>query len=164
MTMTQIFHRRLVGIGGRWLPLESSRERRPVSLASWLALAGAGDGGERRTGVVLVADDIAGLDLERIVAAPLIVLTLVKFTDGRPYSVARLLRDRFGFAGEIRAAGDVLLDQIPLLLRCGFDSFEVEHAPTAEALLHGHLPALSAAYQQAARLDVPLRPTLARSA
>ncbi|MFN3869093.1 MAG: DUF934 domain-containing protein [Hyphomicrobiaceae bacterium] len=160
--MALIFHRRLVGLGDRWLPLDSNRERRPVALATWLSLAEAGEGAERRTGVVLVADDLATLDVERIVGAPLIVLMLAKFTDGRAYSIARLLRDRFGFSGELRAAGDVLLDQIPLLLGCGFDSFEVEHPPTAAALSRGHLPRLATAYQRSTRLAVPTRPTLNR--
>lgn len=162
--MALIYHRRLVGFGDRWLPLDSNRERRPVDLATWLALAEAGEGAERRTGIVLVADDLATLAIDRIAAAPLIVLTLAKFTDGRPYSIARLLRDRYGFTGELRAAGDVLLDQIPLLLGCGFDSFEVEHGPTAAALSRGHLPSLATTYQRTTRLDVPTRPTLARHA
>jgi uncharacterized protein (DUF934 family) len=46
-----------------------------------------------------------------------------KFNDGRGYSSARLLRERLGFAGELRAVGDVLRDQLFLLARCGFDSF-----------------------------------------
>jgi uncharacterized protein (DUF934 family) len=58
-----------------------------------------------------------------------------------------LLRERFGFAGELRAAGDVLLDEIPLMLRCGFDSFEVVNEPTLRALKRGHLPGVSLFYQ-----------------
>ena len=44
-----------------------------------------------------------------------------KFTDGRAYSQARLLRQRVKFAGEIRATGDVLVDQVAQMARCGFD-------------------------------------------
>ncbi len=44
-----------------------------------------------------------------------------KFTDGRAYSQARLLRQRLQFAGEIRATGDVLIDQLVHMARCGFD-------------------------------------------
>ncbi len=54
----------------------------------------------------------------------LIVLHFPKFTDGRAYSQAHLLRQRYGFAGELRATGQVLRDQLALMLRCGFDSFE----------------------------------------
>ena len=45
-----------------------------------------------------------------------------KFTDGRAFSLAFLLRHRLGFAGEIRATGDVLIDQLLQMQRCGFDS------------------------------------------
>lgn len=44
-----------------------------------------------------------------------------KFTDGRAFSQARLLRKRLGFVGEIRATGDVLIDQLVQMQRCGFD-------------------------------------------
>ena len=48
-------------------------------------------------------------------------LQFPKFTDGRAYSQARLLRQRLQFAGEIRATGDVLIDQLVHMARCGFD-------------------------------------------
>ncbi|PPE70760.1 DUF934 domain-containing protein [Caldimonas thermodepolymerans] len=49
-------------------------------------------------------------------------LSFPKFTDGRAYSQAVLLRRRYGFKGEIRATGDVLIDQLLQMQRCGFDS------------------------------------------
>lgn len=55
----------------------------------------------------------------------LIVLEFPKFSDGRAYSQARLLRERFGFAGELRATGHVLQDQLWHMQRCGFDAFEI---------------------------------------
>jgi uncharacterized protein (DUF934 family) len=55
----------------------------------------------------------------------LIVLNFPKFTDGRAYSQARLLRTRFGYTGELRAEGDVLRDQLLFMRRCGFNSFVV---------------------------------------
>ncbi len=55
----------------------------------------------------------------------LIAIEVPKFTDGRAYSLARLLRDRHGYEGELRAVGDVLRDQVFYLWRCGFDSFEL---------------------------------------
>ncbi len=63
----------------------------------------------------------------------LIALEFPKFGDGRAFSTARLLRERYGFAGEIRAIGDVLRDQFLFMHRCGFDSFEVESHAAAEA-------------------------------
>ncbi len=53
----------------------------------------------------------------------LIAVHFPAFTDGRGYSTARLLRQRYGFAGELRAFGDILRDQLYELARCGFDSF-----------------------------------------
>ncbi len=53
----------------------------------------------------------------------LIAVHFPTFTDGRGYSTARLLRQRFGYSGELRAIGDILRDQLYELERCGFDSF-----------------------------------------
>ena len=64
----------------------------------------------------------------------LIVLNFPKFSDGRAYSQARLLRGRLGYTGELRATGGVLQDQVPFMLRCGFDSFESEQKGFEEAL------------------------------
>ena len=64
----------------------------------------------------------------------LIVLNFPKFSDGRAYSQARLLRGRLGYAGELRATGGVLQDQLPFMLRCGFDSFESDQNGFGEAL------------------------------
>lgn len=56
----------------------------------------------------------------------LIALAFPAFKDGRAYSYARLIRERFGFRGELRAVGQVLRDQILFMHRCGFDAFEVD--------------------------------------
>jgi uncharacterized protein (DUF934 family) len=56
----------------------------------------------------------------------LVALVFPKFRDGRAYSQARLLRERYGFRGELRATGDVLRDQFQFLIRAGFDAFEVK--------------------------------------
>ena len=55
------------------------------------------------------------------------------FRDGRAYSQARILRERYGFGGELRATGQVLRDQFLFLLRAGFDSFEVTKEADAAA-------------------------------
>ena len=55
----------------------------------------------------------------------LVALEFPSFKDGRAYSQARVLREQFGFHGELRATGNVLRDQFLFLLRAGFDSFEV---------------------------------------
>jgi len=63
----------------------------------------------------------------------LVVLEFPKFTDGRAYSQARLLRERHGFRGELRATGQVLLDQLLFMQRCGFDAFEIAKGQPVEA-------------------------------
>ena len=52
-----------------------------------------------------------------------ICIDFPKFSDGRGYSAARLLRERHGYKGELRAVGDVLIDQLFFMKRCGFDTF-----------------------------------------
>jgi uncharacterized protein (DUF934 family) len=61
-----------------------------------------------------------------------VALSFPKFGDGRPYSSARLLRERFGYAGEVRALGDVLREQAGYMVRCGFDAFEPADGSTVE--------------------------------
>ena len=67
-------------------------------------------------------DDVDRIDLD-----------FPKFTDGRAYSQARLLRARYRFNGEIRATGQVLVDMLPLLARCGFDAAELRADQSLEA-------------------------------
>lgn len=55
-----------------------------------------------------------------------IALEFPKFRDGRAYSYARLLRERYGYKGELRAVGDVLLEQLFFMMRTGFDAFEID--------------------------------------
>lgn len=70
----------------------------------------------------------------------LVVLTFPKFADGRSMSTARLLRERHAYRGEVRASGDVLIDQMPLMRRCGFDAFEVANPVTRRQLKAGKWP------------------------
>jgi uncharacterized protein (DUF934 family) len=62
-----------------------------------------------------------------------VALVFPSFKDGRAYSQARLLRERFGFRGELRATGQVLRDQFVFLVRAGFDALEVAKAEDADA-------------------------------
>ncbi len=62
-----------------------------------------------------------------------VALVFPSFRDGRAYSQARLLRERYGFRGELRATGQVLRDQFVFMLRAGFDAFEVTKPGDAEA-------------------------------
>lgn len=77
-------------------------------------------------------DDPAQL-LPDLPTLPVIALGFPVFTDGRAYSQARLLRQRYGFQGELRAIGDVLTDQLAAMARCGFDAFllRADQSPAA---------------------------------
>jgi len=77
-------------------------------------------------GVRLRSDESAELiaaDLDRLA---LVALEFPVFRDGRAYSYARILRERFGFDGEVRAVGEVLMEQLHFMLRTGFDAFELD--------------------------------------
>ena len=79
----------------------------------------------------------------------LVALEFPVFRDGRAFTQARLLRERHGFKGEIRATGDVMRDQFLFMARAGFDAFEVKKAADAEAFAKA-LHAFSLRYQPAA--------------
>jgi len=68
--------------------------------------------------------------LDRLAVVALVFPT---FRDGRAYTQARLLRERHGYRGELRATGQVLRDQFVFMLRAGFDAFEVKKQSDAEA-------------------------------
>ena len=74
-------------------------------------------------GVWLKPDDEPGELAQDVAALPLIAVHFPKFTDGRGYSTATLLRRRYGYKGELRAFGDVGRDQLFYLKRVGFDAF-----------------------------------------
>jgi phosphoadenosine phosphosulfate reductase len=136
-----------------------------VSKTRWLAER---DGLAARTaalGLLIAAgegvDDIAA-DLERFA---LIALDFPKFSDGRAFSTARLLREKHSYVGELRAVGNVLSDQVPYMRRVGFDSFEVTHAPTRRALIERRIAEVTLYYQPAGVAEAPAgtRPWLRRS-
>ncbi|WP_404403189.1 phosphoadenylyl-sulfate reductase [Pelagibacterium halotolerans] len=105
-------------------------------------------------------EDVAD-DLDRFSS---VAINFPAFTDGRGYSSARLLRERYDYKGELRAVGDVLTDQIPFMRRCGIDAFIVTHKATREALEKGALAEVSHYYQPVGLGDVPAgtRPFLRR--
>ncbi|MEM9014524.1 MAG: DUF934 domain-containing protein [Pseudomonadota bacterium] len=83
-----------------------------------------------------------------------IVLDFPSFADGRAYSQARLLRERYGFRGEIRARGDILRDQLFFMVRCGIDGFEMDTGDAATA--NDAFSEFSFAYQRAADKGEPI--------
>lgn len=75
---------------------------------------------EGDTRILALANDADPFTAD-LAGAVRIDLHFPKFTDGRAFSQARLLRGRLGFQGELRATGDVLIDQLVQMQRCGFD-------------------------------------------
>jgi uncharacterized protein (DUF934 family) len=91
-------------------------------------------------------------DVERF---PLIAVNFPKFGDGRGYSIARLVRERYGFKGELRAIGDVLHDHLFFMSQCGFDAFALrEDQDPQEAL--SVFGTFSDGYQTSVLRPVPL--------
>ncbi|MBA3446807.1 MAG: DUF934 domain-containing protein [Pseudaminobacter sp.] len=106
---------------------------------------------KERLGVLLLPGDplekIAGL----LGQLSLVALAFPGFSDGRSFSKAELLRSRHHFGGAIRATGQVLIDQLPHMLRLGFDEFEVSHPTLIARLEAGRLDGLPLYYQPAAK-------------
>ena len=85
------------------------------------------------TAVRLEPDDDARALIPFLDRLTLIEVAFPKYRDGRGYSSARILREA-GYTGELRAQGDVLVDQIAFMRRCGFDSFAPEASLNPEAV------------------------------
>ena len=108
-----------------------------------------------RIGVWLDADADPAAIAQDFARVGVIAVRFASFTDGRGYSLARLLRERYGYRGELRAIGDVLRDQVYYLSRCGFDAFALradQDAPLALAALDD----FSEAYQASVERPEPL--------
>lgn len=106
------------------------------------------------TAVRLEPDDDARALLPYLDRLTLVEVAFPKYRDGRGYSSARILREA-GYTGELRAQGDVLVDQIAFMKRCGFDSFAPE-APLNKADVEAALTRYDNVYQGAADAGVPV--------
>ena len=106
-------------------------------------------------GVKLEAPDDPASIADDLAHFALIAIDFPKFTDGRGYSIARLLRERYGYRGRLRAVGDVLRDQLFYMLRCGFDSFALKHPERIDDALSAYRD-FSDAYQTSVERTVPL--------
>jgi uncharacterized protein (DUF934 family) len=106
-----------------------------LPLALWLqeseALVGRND-----IGVWFDSEDLPTAEMAiGLQKLPLVAVNFPVFTDGRGFSIARLLRERFHYQGELRAVGYMLRDQLCFMKRCGFNSFDLpENIDPAEAL------------------------------
>lgn len=106
------------------------------------------------TAVRLEPDEDARALLPYLDRLALIEIAFPAYRDGRGYSAARILREA-GYVGELRAQGDVLVDQIAYMRRCGFDSFAPEK-PLDPAVVEASLARYAEHYQKAADPAVPV--------
>jgi len=84
-----------------------------------------------------------------------IAVNFPKLGDGRGYSIARLLRERYGYRGELRAVGEVARDQLHAMAQCGFDTFELRAGEDPQEALAA-FGEIGEAYQASAAQPVPL--------
>lgn len=121
-----------------WLEHDHALKARDGGVGVWL---------DSHEEVESIADDLQHLKL--------VALNFPIFSDGRHYSSARLLRERYGYTGEVRAIGDVLRDQLFYMMRCGFDAFALREDRDAESALNSFRD-FSDAYQSAVVQPLPL--------
>jgi uncharacterized protein (DUF934 family) len=126
---------------------DAAHEEPAVTLDAFLGQTNA-------TAVRLESDEDARRLIPHLGQLALIEVAFPKFRDGRGYSAARILREA-GYMGELRAAGDVLVDQIAFMRRCGFDSFAPEADIDTDALDRA-LSRYEHVYQKAADARSPV--------
>jgi len=105
--------------------------------------------------LVLEPGDDPAAHAERFSGLNVVAINFPKYGDGRGYSIARLLRERYGYKGELRAVGVVARDHLQRMAQCGFDSFLLREGEDAQAALAA-FDELSEAYQASAAQPVPL--------
>lgn len=126
-----------------------------VPLALWQAMAGRLLARSGRLGLWLDSAEDPALVADSLEAFSLIAVHFPQFTDGRGYSTARLLRERYGWKGELRAIGDIQRDQLFYLSRCGFDAFVLNDGLDAEGALSAFND-FTESYQTSVERPVPL--------
>lgn len=157
--MAVLIHARRIAVD-RWHWLDAGTDARPsgpvvVPCARWVAEREAWleRGGE--LGVVLGPEDEPAVLAPDVLTLSLIAVRFPAFTDGRGYSMARLLRERHGYRGELRAVGEVLRDQLGYLARVGFDAFALRADQDASQALAA-FGEFSEAYQASVDRPEPL--------
>ncbi|MDC0010906.1 DUF934 domain-containing protein [Porticoccaceae bacterium] len=126
-----------------------------LPLKYWLEQSAELDGQAGLVGVWLDSDEEVEALADDLEQLPVVALNFSKFVDGRGFSSARLLRDRYDYKGEIRAIGNVIQDQLFMLQRCGFSQFCLADNVDLEAAAKS-LNDFSDSYQTAADQDQPL--------
>jgi len=85
--------------------------------------------------LVLQPDDDPAAFADRLADLTVVAVNFPKYSDGRGYSIARLLRERYGFKGELRAVGEVARDHLHAMAQCGFDTFQLREGEDAHEAL-----------------------------
>ncbi|MFO1379375.1 MAG: DUF934 domain-containing protein [Chitinivorax sp.] len=111
--------------------------RQILPLALYASFAPALHGQRQRIGLLLEADANPEQVDAFLAQVALVAVRFDSFSDGRGYSLGRLIRQRYGFCGELRAVGDVLRDQLYFLYRCGFDAFLLRQDQDPDEALKG---------------------------
>ena len=134
------------------LPAHAGEGRYLLPLGSFLAL---GDNSRAefagRIGVEVAPGEALDSLLPLLEDVALISLSFPAFGDGRSYSKAELLRTRHGYEGPLRAAGDVLIDQVPHMIRTGFSELEIANPATLKRLGNGETGGIAHHYQPTAK-------------
>jgi uncharacterized protein (DUF934 family) len=160
---TLIRERRIVADNWRLLSREPSGElpEAPlqgdmiVPLGLWLARREDFLAYSSRLGVWLEANEDPEAIADDLNRFALVAVNFPKFADGRAYSIARLLRERYGYQGELRAIGDVLHDHLHFMKQCGFDAFLLRQDQDAREALAA-LDTFSEGYQTSVLRPIPL--------
>ncbi len=105
--------------------------------------------------LVLEPTDDPALLAGAVGLARVIAVNFPKFGDGRGYSIARLLRERYGYKGELRAVGEVARDHLQAMSRCGFDAFQLREGEDVQEALAA-FDDFSDSYQATAAQPQPL--------
>ena len=137
---------------GTQLPLDGPAM---VSLERWQANRDELLGRNAPLGIRLKSDQSPALIADDLDRFAVVALEFPVFRDGRAYSHARLLRERYGYRGEVRAVGEVLRDQFLFMVRCGFDALEVRDEKAVEQGREA-VSEISVVYQPAADSATPV--------
>lgn len=137
------------------LPALPQRGEVIVPLALWLERGAELVAHLDRLGVWLDSHEEPEVIARDVGRFDVIAVNFPKFQDGRGFSIARLLRERFGYKRELRAIGHITRDHLYYMEACGFDAFELREGEDAEEALAA-FGAFSEAYQASVTRPVPL--------
>jgi len=143
-----------------WLTIDEEAQSLPsgdilLSVSQWQQFAAQLNQHDGNIGVWIEGNAEVEEIVESLLDLPLIAIKFPKFVDGRGFSLARLLRERYQYTGELRAIGGIIRDQLYLLRRCGFNAFQfADGVDIGEAIKS--LDDFSEAYQVDADQIIPL--------